>query len=280
MYSLMLVFALLTQAADARGTWSIEPALGPNRTPIPGRIQFVFFLRGGITSRDTAFDPSVFRGLTPAQMASPVKTATRFEIVREAGTFVCEGYFEAGFGSGTYLFQPNPGFRAQMLAMGLRDDIDEGRLLDMALHEVGPRLLAELRDAGVSVSTASELMSMRNQGVTGDYVREIRQIVPSASSREMVNMRVQGIWPDYVREMRQMYPTASIQDLINMKVQAIWPDYAQEMRQIYPSASIRELINMKVQGIWPDNVRAVRQAYPSASIQDVIDMKIQGVGRR
>src|SRR5262245_13068718 len=104
MYSLMLVFALLTQAADARGTWSIEPALGPNRTPIPGRIQFVFFLRGGITSRDTAFDPSVFRGLTPAQMASPVKTATRFEIVREAGTFVCEGYFEAGFGSGTYLF--------------------------------------------------------------------------------------------------------------------------------------------------------------------------------
>jgi len=252
MYSLMLVFALLTQAADARGTWSIEPALGPNRTPIPGRIQFVFFLRGGITSRDTAFDPSVFRGLTPAQMASPVKTATRFEIVREAGTFVCEGYFEAGFGSGTYLFQPNPGFRAQMLAMGLRDESDERRILDMALHEVGPRLLAELRDAGISVSTASELMSMRNQGVTGDYVRE----------------------------MRQMYSTASIQDLINMKVQAIWPDYAQEMRQIYPSASIRELINMKVQGIWPDNVRAARQAYPSASIQDVIDMKIQGVGRR
>jgi len=281
MYFLMLLFVLLTQTADVRGTWAIEPALGPNRTPIPNRIQLVFVLpRGGITSHDSAFDPSAFRGLTPAQIASPARTAARFEIVREAGTFVCEGYFEAGYGSGTYLFQPNPGFRAQMLAMGLQDEIEERRLLDMALHEVGPRLLAEFRDAGISVSTVSELMSMRIQGVTGDYVREMRQMFPSASSRDMVKMRVQAIWPDYVREMRQMYPSASMQDVINMKVQALWPDYAQEMRQMYPSASIRELINMKVQGIWPDYVRAVWQVYPSASIQDVINMKIRGDWRR
>src|SRR5262245_28586037 len=71
MYFLILVFALLTQAADVRGSWAIEPALGPNRTPIPDRIQLVFFLpRGGITSHDSAFDPSVFRGLTAAQMRS------------------------------------------------------------------------------------------------------------------------------------------------------------------------------------------------------------------
>jgi len=194
MYFLMLVFALLTQAADVRGTWAIEPALGPNRTPIPDRIQLVFFLpRGGITSHDSAFDPSVFRGLTPAQMASPVRTATHFEIVREAGTFVCEGYF-AGYGRGTYLFQPNPGFSAQMLAMGLQDDIEERRLLDMALHDVGPRLLGEFRDAGISVSTVSELMSMRIQGVTGDYVREVRQVYPLASIQDVINMKIRGVW--------------------------------------------------------------------------------------
>ena len=251
MYFLMLVFALMTQTADVRGTWAIEPALGPNRTPIPDRIQLVFFLpRGGITSHDSAFDPSVFRGLTPAQMASPVRTATRFEIVREAGSFVCEGYFEAGYGRGTYLFQPNPGFSAQMLAMGLQDDIEERRLLDMALHEVGPRLLGEFRDAGISVSTVSELMSMRIQGVTGDYVREMRQMFPSASSRDMVKMRVQAIWPDYAQEMRQMYPSVSIRELINMKVQGIWPDYVREVRQVYPSASIQDVINMKIRGVW------------------------------
>jgi hypothetical protein len=281
MYFLMLVFTMITQAADVRGAWAIEPALGPNRTPIPDRIQLVFFLpRGGITSNSFAFDPSVFRGLTPAQMASPVRAATRFEIVREAGTFVCEGYFEAGYGKGTYLFQPNSGFRSRMFALGLQD-IEERQLLDMALHDVGPRLLAELRDTGVSVSTVSQLMSMRIQGVTGEYIREMLQIFPSASSRDLVNMRVQAIWPDYVREMQQMYPSASIQDVINMKVQAIWPDYVRDMRQMYPSASIRDLINMKVQGIWPDYAQEMRQIYPSASIQDLLNMKVHGVwGRR
>jgi hypothetical protein len=38
----------------------------------------------------------------------------------------------------------------------------------------------------------------------------------------MVKMRVQAIWPDYVREMREMYPSASIQDVINMKIRGVW----------------------------------------------------------
>jgi hypothetical protein len=60
MYWLMLVFTLVMQAADLRGTWSIEPALGPNRAPIPDRIQLVFYVpSGGITSDAFAFDPAV-----------------------------------------------------------------------------------------------------------------------------------------------------------------------------------------------------------------------------
>src|SRR5215510_14769843 len=112
MYLLMLFLTLLTQASEVRGTWAIGPVQGPNRAPIAYRIQLVFYVPGsGITSDAFAFDPAVFRGLTAVQMASPVRTPARFEVVREAGTFVCDGYFEAGRGRGTYLFQPDPGFR-------------------------------------------------------------------------------------------------------------------------------------------------------------------------
>jgi hypothetical protein len=57
---------------------------------------------------------------------------------------------------------------------------------------------------------------------------------------------------NYIREMRQLFPSASIRDVLNMKVRVIWPDYVQEIRQIYPSASVRDVIDLKVQAILPD----------------------------
>jgi len=246
MYQLILLLTMVTQSpADIRGTWAI--------TAGADQIQLVLFRpNGGSTGNTISFDPSVFRGLTLAQMNSPASTATRFDIVREAGTFACEGYFQGGRGSGNYVFQPNPDFRQQMLALGLHD-LDERTVLNMALLDFGPRYLNELRNAG---------------------------LVESTNDRELLNLRVQRITSDYVRDMRRMYPTASVRDLVSMKVQAIFPDYAGEMHQFFPSASIRDLISMKVQAIWPDYVSEMRQMFPSASLDDIVDMKIHGMRSR
>jgi len=269
--------SMTAPTADGRPTWAIEPAFGSNGMPFPDRIQLVFSYPGGGTSSNSfMFEPSVFRGLTSAQMGSPIRTPVRFDIVREAGTIAFEGYFQSGRGSGTLLFQPNPGFRGQMLGLGFQD-ITDNQLFNMAVYDVGPRYAADLRAAGVNVASAPQLMSMRIQGITLEYIREIQQLGYTVNGSELINARVQGINPDYIREMRQIFPSVSMRDLVNMKVQAIFPDYVQEMRQIYPSASIRDVINMKVQAIFPDFVRDVRQLYPSASINDVVSMKIQGV---
>jgi len=61
-------------------------------------------------------------------------------------------------------------------------------------------------------------------------------------------MKVQGITPEYVREMRKFDSNASIDDLIGMKVQGITPEYFREARKTYSNLSIEELIGMKVQG--------------------------------
>jgi hypothetical protein len=85
-----------------------------------------------------------------------------------------------------------------------------------ALHDVTLQFARELRDAGVAASTASQLLSLRIQNVTPDFVREIRRGYPSASINQLMNMRVQNVTPDFVSEIRQLYPSASINDLVNM----------------------------------------------------------------
>jgi hypothetical protein len=110
-------------------------------------------------------------------MMSGTQTTVRFDIVREAGTFVCEGAFQDGRGSGTSVFQPNPDYRAQMLALGVQD-IDDRWLSAMALHDVTLQFARDLRDAGVGAARASQLLSLRIQNVTPDFVNEIRQLYP------------------------------------------------------------------------------------------------------
>jgi beta-lactamase regulating signal transducer with metallopeptidase domain len=229
-----VVRAVLGAQADVRGKWLIQnPALvGPRMTPFPGRMQLTFYSPGvdipvegrsygnGGTSKSLVFDAAIFRGLALAQIDSPVKTAARFDIVREAGTFVCEGDFEAGIGVGTFLFQPNPDFRGEMLTLGLQD-VDEGQFFWLALHEAGPRYVGELRAAAITVSTVSQLIAIWNQGLTSEYLREIQQLGYRPNGDEWVKMRIQGVTPDFAREMRQTQPSVSIQDLIDVRTPGV-----------------------------------------------------------
>jgi hypothetical protein len=196
--------------------WAIDARTAGNGA-ISGSVRLALSNPGGgIQNNGAPFDLSVNRGLTAEQMLSTTQTPVRFEIAREAGTFVCEGYFQSGRGSGSFVFQPNAVFREQLQLLGIQ--VDDLRLVAMAI-----------------------------QDMTSQFVRDIREVYPAASVNQLMNMRVQHVTPDFVREIRELYPSASINDLINMRVQNATSQFAQEMHQVNPSISIRELVQMRVQ---------------------------------
>ena len=110
---LVLAFAFTVEAADITGTWAIQDLQVADKVQLS--LNVIQDGKGSFNN-SSAFDISQLRGLTPAQMAAPAGTMARFELVREAGTFACEGYFKAGNGAGTFLFRPDPGFLQQMRA--------------------------------------------------------------------------------------------------------------------------------------------------------------------
>jgi len=229
-------------------------------TPSYGRMQLTFYssygdipVKGreygtGGASTSVVFDPAVFRGLTLAQIESPVRTTVHFQISKEPGTFVCDGEFENGYGTGPFLFQPDAGFVGQMTALGI-PNLQDQQLISMAILGVGPAFLRDLRSSGFSVSTFNDLVGLWVQGVTGDYIREIQELGYTPSANDLIGMRVQGVTADFAREVRQMYPSATINNLIGMRVQGVTMSFARDVRQTYPSASINDLIGMRVRGI-------------------------------
>ena len=189
LFILVIAFAVPAQAADTTGTWAIQDL------QVANRVQFSLQVTDGGRSNfqsSSEFDLSQVQGLTTAQMASPSGMIVRFDIMREAGTFICEGYFKAGNGAGTFLFKPSLSFVSQMATLGF-SDATEDKLFSMAVHDVGMRYAAEIQAMGLRVPTASKLIAMKIHGVTPGYVRRIQARWPDVTLDQLISLRIHGI---------------------------------------------------------------------------------------
>jgi beta-lactamase regulating signal transducer with metallopeptidase domain len=137
-----------------------------------------------------------------------------------------------------------------------------------------------MKSAGLGDLSVDQLIALKIQGVTPEYVKQMHDIGLHPDADELVGMKVQGITPDYVREMRTATgQTLDIDSLIGLKVQGVTPEYVKQMHDMGIKSDADEIIGMKVQGITPDYVREMRAATGQQSLDGdaLIGLKVQGV---
>ena len=252
---LVFVLAMLMQAADVHGTWEIRNPAQPNGADglhalLPPKMQFAIRTGGrGNSSNSYTQDqiPIVFRGLTSALVDSPTRTTVHFEVTGDAGTFVCEGTVQAGYGTGTFTFHPDSRFVAQMESYGYRNLRDD-QILAMAMVDMSANFPRELRDAGLAVPEFNHLIGMWALGVTSDYVREIQQAGFMPTATDLTGMRALNVTAEFARDVRQLYPNVSLHDLVGMRALGVTVEFAREVRQADPGASIHDVMGMQATG--------------------------------
>jgi hypothetical protein len=151
-------------------------------------------------------------------------------------------------------------------------------LIAMKIQGVTPEYVRDMRATGMNFSR-SQLIGMKIQGVTPEYVRRIRDTWKDVSARDLIEMRIQGVDPGDVAQYRQLgLNDVSLHDIIEMKIQGVTPDYARHVRETWKDASVHNLIEMRIQGVDPGDVAQYRQlGIPDMSLHALIEMKIQGV---
>jgi beta-lactamase regulating signal transducer with metallopeptidase domain len=134
-----------------------------------------------------------------------------------------------------------------------------------------------MKSAGLGDITVDELIALKIQGVTPEYVRGMKEQGLHPDAETLVGMRVQGITPEYVRDLRAAGVTVSDDELIGMKVQGVNADYVHGLQAagLHPNAD--ELIAMKVQGVTPEYVRGLQEQGVKPDADDLVGMKVQGV---
>ncbi len=134
-----------------------------------------------------------------------------------------------------------------------------------------------MKAAGMGDLSADDLIAFKIQGVTPEYIREMRELGLHPDRDEIVGMKVQGVTPEYVKGLRSLGFNPNVDEIIGMKVQGVTPAYVNEMRQLGIRPDANEIIGMKVQGVTPEYVRALQSLGFKVDADSIIGMKVQGV---
>jgi beta-lactamase regulating signal transducer with metallopeptidase domain len=139
-----------------------------------------------------------------------------------------------------------------------------------------------LSAAGLTDLTVEELISLKVQGVTADYIKSMKEYIKSKDGKldvdELIGMKVQGITGDYVSQMKAATgQNLGADELIGMKVQGVTPEYVRQMHELGLKTDADDIIGMKVQGITPEYVKQMRGLGLKLDSDDIIGMKVQGV---
>lgn len=165
-------------------------------------------------------------------------------------------------------------------ASGLKD-LTVDNLIAMKVQGITPQYVREMRKAGFETSPGG-LIAMKVQGVTPEYVKRVRAGGwKDATLGQIIAMKVQGVDPSEAGEFRRELgmKEISLGQLIAFKVQGITPDYIRGMRAAgIKDLSPGQLIAAKVQGVTPEFVRKMRDhGFPNLSLQQLIGLKVTGV---
>ena len=262
-----LLLAVLMAGQESRNEWRVTYSRNPDMV----HFEIQRSSPGNRNSYSSDVPLSAFRGLNPGE-SGPAK----FEYIADAGTFVCQGRFSFGAGSGSYTFQPNPRFVADLQQLGY-DPPREDQLFNMAVMRITLEFARGIRDAGL-IATTDQLLELRTHGVTVPYIREARNIgYRDFTTRDYIDMKIHGVSTEFLRALKHAGYDIPSRQVIELKIHGIGNEYIRDLGTFGLKPRPEDLVQMKIHGIEPDFIHDTRQLGFNFATQDLIDLKIHGV---
>lgn len=167
---------------------------------------------------------------------------------------------------------------AGLESVGLKN-LKVDQIIALKVQGITPEYVRAIRAEGLDPSV-NELVGMKVQGVNSEYVRGIRSTGLKPTVNDFIALRVQGVTADYVRGIQSRgWKDVSVSQIIGMRVQGVEPGDAAEYQRLgLKNVTPDQLIALRVQGVTPDYVKTMQSAgFTNLSTTDYLAAKVQGV---
>ena len=150
-------------------------------------------------------------------------------------------------------------------------------LIGLKVQGVTAEYVKSMKDLGLRID-ADELIGLKVQGITPEYAKEMRAATgQDLGGDELIGLKVQGVTPEYIKQIHDLGLKTDADNVIGMKVQGVTPEYVREMRGLGLKLDSDDIIGMKVQGVTPEYVKEIRDLGLHPDTDELIGMKVQGI---
>jgi hypothetical protein len=282
--ALALVFAgPFLLCLNAQGTAAISGQWMIDGESTPEQVHLTLHRRmgqSGSSTNSSSFLLGNLRGLTKKQMDSVDGSVVHFQIIRDAGTLACEGYFKRGDGAGSFAFSPNPNFASEMRTFGYQGLTPEMHY-SMAAHDVSLAYVRDLRSLNAAPASADGLIAMRIHGVSIDYIKELKSLgYDNLKPNQLVTMRIHGVTTEFIHELKKLgYSLVSSNELVTMRIHGATTEFISQLESLgYSRPSINQLVTMRIHGATTDFITQLKSlGYTHPAIDQLVTMRIHGV---
>src|SRR5439155_16232005 len=152
----------------------------------------------------------------PANDERLTASSVKFDLRREAGTIAMEGSFREGRGAGLFTFAPREAYTNEMRSLGYGEDLQLWRRFQLAVHDVGPKYIRDLKTEGFDKLTLDQIQRAKTHGVTIEYIKTMKaEGYTGTTLEEFVRTRDHGVTQQYIQGMKQAgFVGASVEDLV------------------------------------------------------------------
>ncbi|HTX41192.1 MAG TPA: M56 family metallopeptidase [Acidobacteriaceae bacterium] len=200
----------------------------------------------------------------------------KFEYVRDAGRIVCEGRVSGGRASGPFTVVLDPSFVASLEKMGYAAP-DDDEAFSLVTSDVTLGYAQAVRDTGLT-SSVSDLVHLRDHGVSSDYVRAVRQEgFTNLTASDISDLRDHGVDPSYLKAIKAADPSLSINAIDSLYDHGVKPDYYQSMKASAPQLSIGQVDSLYDHGVEPNTYTGFASVDPKLSIDEINSLRDHGV---
>src|SRR5260221_13828863 len=237
------------QTADIHGTWTAEFHQGKVflqvRTTVPADWD-----KNGIGNRNgdwnmgQSFPVDELSGL-PANNDQLTASSVKFEVRREAGTLAFDGSFRDGRGAGLFSFAPRAAYAGEMKSLGYSDDLPLWRQFQLAVHDVGPKYIRDLKTEGYDKLTLDQIQRAKTHGVTIDYIKSLKaEGFRTVTLENLVRTRDHGVTQDYIKAMKsEGFTGATLEEFVRLRDHGVTQTFVQEMKKAgFTGATLAELV--------------------------------------
>jgi hypothetical protein len=266
-----LFFVSEAQNGPERREWTLKPSDDADL------VQFGIDYRTG-NRRSSHHSPipwTSIRGLNKDQ-AAKLSAPAKFEVVRDPGKLLCEGTFHLGRGIGTFTFQADPAYKAELEKLGFRL-ADSHKELDYFLANVSLDFARVVKDADLKASS-DDLFDMRIHGLTKDYIREMRASgYTNLNARDYIDLKIHGVTTEFVRDLKAAGYDVAAQKIVQLRIHGVDTPFMADLKKAGYNLNIDKIVEMKIHGISRSYIQALNSYGLKPNADDLVQMKIHGV---